>query len=384
MEDLKKTLKTLESSKAETLELLDSLLENLGESLISRLDIANPDYSNAAAELAPDHPYMIYGEKQKLQKEIADAGESIKLIEIDLRHLGELEEEIGRKEREKNDKAKEMIPIHTGLGRIVLTADGFENFSAGFEKELNEISDRIDLQQKKIDELDNAGGNIINRVTNSVKSMVSRALLSKNQTDLEKLFRNAGEKFLDGLEKPELNFLTAEEISLCETSEAALDTRAGMELRKQQTALKENIEKLKTERRETADSLDQKGNPARRISELEVFIARTQEEIRFVHRRFGSCAGRNEWKNYFPETTDAEKILEDKISSIGGSLEDTDKKINAVRIAIEVEYEKSEIAKLKEQINDKQQRINDAAALIVKMEEQIRDSEKRISELTGQ
>ena len=387
MEDRKKTLRDLEEAKADTLELLDNLLEKLGESLVSRMETSGgkkkgKNQESDSRELAKaegDNPALLWEEKKSLLRDIADSEGNIKAIEADLRHLGELEEKINQKEREKNEKAKELFLLCTELGRLVLADPGFENFTASFEQEMNDISLKIDFQQKKLEELDSSEGNFFTRLTNGVKGMVTKAMLSKNEAALERLYRSAGEQFLvfmensSGREEPEFK-----------DGEIDTLTHDGLKQRKTHEALKEEIAGLKAERRETADAIDQKGNPARRISELEVRITRIKEEIRALHRRFGACARKNEWKDHFSSLySESDKILDDKIASLYESLKDTETKIEATKIAIAIDNENAEIAKLKDAIEDKKRRIADAESAITGMQGQIAAAEKRIEDLTG-
>ena len=381
MEDRRKTLRDLEAAKAESLELLGNLREKLGESLVSRAE--SSDFFNKIKNEVPagdggDNPFLLLEGKKNLLKNITDADENIKTIEADLRRLGELEEEINRREHEKNENIKALFPVYAELGRIVLTNSGFNRYAAAFIEEYNIITSKIDYQQKKLDELDNTDGNFFTRMTKGVRSMAARAMLSKNEADLEKFFKNVGEKLFADLENPVSGI--PDEFSLIQ--EAASQISKGKELRKVLESLKDEVNRLRLERKKTAEALDQKGNPARRISELEIYIIRTKDEIRSVHRRFGSCAIRDEWKEYFPLESETEKILCEKIISIEESLKKTEREIEATRIAIAIDNEKAEIEKIKNAIDEKQRRITEAQEAITVMESRIAAAEKNIAELT--
>ena len=384
MEDRRKTLRDLEAAKAESLDLLGDLREKLGESLISRAessDFFRNSKNETSLKDAGDNPFILLEDKKKLLVNIADADENIKNIEENLRRLGELEEEINRKEYEKNENIKALFPVYAELGRTVLTHSGFSQYAAAFIQEYNNITVKIEYQQKKLDELDNTDGNFFTRMTKGVRGMAARAMLSKNEADLEKFFRNVGERLLADLENPVSGRITREEISLTHEPSVVSQINKGKELRKTLESIKDETGRLRLERKKTADTLDQKGNPARRISELEIFITRTKDEICAIHRRFGSCAVSEEWKDYFSFESDTEKILCEKIISIEGSLKKTEKEIEAVKIAIAIDNEQAAIEKLKEAINEKQRRINDAREAIAEMESRIAIAEKTIAEL---
>ena len=380
MEDRKKTLRDLEASKAQSQEVLDKLLGNLGESLISRNESCPGQ--NISVESDKDNPFILWQEKKRLDNEVAGAEDNIRTIETDLRRLGELEEEISRKEREKNEKAKEIIPVYTELGRLVMTDSGFDRFSSVYEQEMNDITLKIDYQQKKLDELDNTEGNFFIRVTKGVRGMVNRAILSKNEAELEKLYRLVGEQFLEDLENPQPRRISNEEVKLLEEGIICTQALKGRELRNQQITLNGESEKLRKERREIADALDEKGNPARRISELEVFISNTRDGIQKIYRRFGACARTAEWRVHFSPFTETEIIQDEKIGSITESLCDMEKKIEAVKIAIAIDNENAAIAKLRQSIDDKQRVINEAQTEISELNGQIAAAEKRIGELS--
>ena len=135
MEDKKKYLRELEARKSNTLEMLDTLHERLGTSLLTSLD--SKDKASEIAGLSSeidDNPSFLFVEKARLVKEIKDSEESIREIEADLHHLGEIEAIISRKEQEKNEKNREISHINLDLGRLVLSNPGFEHFTADFEQ----------------------------------------------------------------------------------------------------------------------------------------------------------------------------------------------------------------------------------------------------------
>ena len=385
MEDKKKTLKDLETSKADTLKVLDGLLEKLGESLISRMDKADsvPAEDKSADSAAEgDSPSVLLGEKKRILKEISDSEVLKNSIEADLFNLGKLEDEINKKEREKSEKSREIPPVYSEMGRLILRDPGFENFTVSFKQALNNITGKIDFQQKKMEELDNSDNNILTRLGNGVKGMMTKASLTKNEAELEKLYRYAGEQFFVGLDNPSSGRISADEISLADEGEIAALKKKGLDLRDLQVSLKDEIDRLRSERRETAQALDQKGNPTRRISELEIFITRSTDEIKKVHLRFGALVRSKKWKNSFAPFTEDEKTIYDKVAAIDETLKITEAKIEFTRDAITIDNQKAEISKLNDAINDKRKRIADAEKSIAELEGQIADAQKIIDELT--
>ncbi|MCL2832966.1 MAG: hypothetical protein FWD78_07335 [Treponema sp.] len=385
MEDNKKILQSLEAGKAETQKLLDNLLENIGESLISQMELTGSMPNSAkpsSAEDGGDSPLALLGEKNRLLREISDSQENIGIIEADLSLLSKLEEDITRTEREKNDKAREIPPANTELGRFALKDPAFENFNASFERSFNDITLKIDFQQKKLEELNNTDGYFLSKIGNGVKGMMARATLSKSEGDLEKLYRSAGEQFLAGVDNPSSGKLSQEELSLAQTGEIAGLVEKAKDLRNLQISLKDEIERYRLQRRATTQALDQKGNPARRISELEMNINKTKDEVRKVHLRFGALVRKSEWKKPLASLLKNEEPLYEKITALDESLEITEKKIEYTKAAIAIENEKADIAGFQETIKEKQQTIEEAQASITEIETKIKAAQDRIDGLT--
>ena len=388
MEDRKKTIRELESKKAETLEVLARLLENLGGSLITGLESRGPETEfpdSSKPEIEGDYPLLIWEEKQRLNKEIADTQEKIKTIEADLSRLGDLEGEISRKESENAEKNKELSSVYPELGRLILEDPGFDKFSSSYRQQLESIFHQIDTQEKKLNELENAEGNFFARLASGARGWLTKSQLAKNEATLKGLYRSAGEQFIISRTQEDSRESSPELFD--ESSwgaEISNKVQKTEELRRLQIFLKEEVTRLLTERREIANALNQEGNPVRRISGLENVITRKQEEIRTVNRRFGSCIREDLWKERFISLfSEDDRILEEKICSLEETLKETDKRIEETKIAMAIDNEKAEIEKMKDAIEDKRKRIAEAEAAITEYEGQIAASEKRIQELSG-
>ena len=378
MEDRKKTLKDLENSRAETLKLLDIILEKLGEFLISG---AEEPADFPPFEPQEDNPSLLTEEKNKLLKEISDSEDEISAIETSLRNLGKLNSNINVKEQEKNSKNGEVYSFYSELGHAIMGTPGFGHFTGPFEPKLNDITLKINIQKKKLEEYDNAG-NLLARIGGNVKGMMARTILSRCEAALERLFISAGEEYLVSLENPSSGRISAEEINLANEGELGVLTQKGKELRGQLASIKDEIEILKRERRGIIQSLDKVINPARRISELEIYITRTREEIRKVHHRFGSLVLAGKWQKFFASRLKKEKDLYEKMTSLDYSVKLTEKEIDSVKTAMAVDNENAEIEKIYGLINGKRQLIADAEASIADMENSILEAQKRIDGLT--
>ena len=384
MEDRKKLIRDLEAKKAETQGILDELLENLGESLLIRFenDEIKPGLPPPPAE--GDHPAALREEKAVLVREIANSRTSIKAIERNLSRLGDLETIISQKERLLSEKNKEANNLNAELGNLILDDYHFDDFCAPYKNQLHDILFRIDFQKKKLEEIESQEGGFFSQIANGVKKMLSKSLIAKDQNALEKLYRNVGEQFFS-LRERRLN-------DSQESSANAVDIQAdgiiaeliknGDELRVFQKTVRDEIAGFKSERRDTADSLDKGGDPVRRISDLEKYISRIEDDIGKIYRRFGICIRGAEQKNVFAGFfNDGDKILDEKIDALEALILDTDKRIAKTKIAIAIDNEKSEIAKLKDSIESKRRMIADANNDISNMENKINSAEKNIEEL---
>jgi hypothetical protein len=378
MEDRKKIIRDLEARKTETQEAMYKLLGKLGESFLTRLEGGeiSPDIL-VSGSAAGGNPREIYDEKNKCLKEIADSQSAIKAIEANLSRLGDLEELIGRKERENSEKTREISQFYINIGKLVLGDPQFREFSAPFEPDLSDLSLRMDFQKKKLEELENTENGFFYKLANGAKTMVAKSLLAKYQSGLEKLYRYAGEQFIivPGKSPEELNGLSLE-------GELGALTRQCEELRKFSTSLKEEIAGLKGERRECADLLEQGGNPTRRISDLEKYISRVHEDIQKIHCRFGSSIRQPDLATAFSvHFSEDEKVLDDKIGSLEDLIVETDKKIEKTKLEIAIDNGKAEGEKLKEAVAEKERLIVGANEAIAGFNGKIAEAEKQLEEL---
>ena len=306
MIDRKKAIKELETRKSETQGILEGLYENLGESLASRIEKAefSPDFTSVVPE--GDDPRALLDEKAKFVQEILDSQASIKSIEENLSRLGKLEELISQKEKENSEAAKEAIAVYTQMGQLILEDERFEKFSGSYQIQLNDMLSRIDAQKNKIDELESQEGGFFSQIAAGVKGMVSKSQLAKDQSSLEKFYRSAGEDYFAFRERPEGSqaYEGAQFDEFPSDGEITRLVQKGQELRSLQASIKEDTLSLRNERKETADALDKSGNPVRRMSDLEKYIARAREDIKKLHRRFGSCVrAKDQIKNIAPHFT---------------------------------------------------------------------------------
>ncbi|MDR1862662.1 MAG: hypothetical protein LBQ67_01950 [Treponema sp.] len=372
MDDRKRTIRELEDKRFQDLEGRDLLLENLGETLVRRLEGGKQPAVKLPAQEPGDNPGGALAEYQRLLKEIADSRESIKDIEDEIRKIKELEEEIGAKETENAAYLKELSGLCEQVGELVLGSPEYEDFSESYRGQLDELLLKIESQEGKLEELEGSGGGFFAWLGGGAQSVVIKALLSKNHTSLRKLYRKAGEKF----SSPENAGLTGE-------GEAGSLKEKIDETKRLSSSLSADLAFLRGEKRKLGEILNAGGNPAKRMQGLESRIAHTEEEIRGVYRRFGAYALDAAWKDFYASLlTGEDSPILSRIERLEESIKDTENHIEKLKAAIAIDEEKAEIAKLSAGIETQRQRIAAAGEEIAEMQKRIAGAENRIEELT--
>jgi tetratricopeptide (TPR) repeat protein len=349
-------------------------LESLGETLFRRMEEKKviSDKNVPATGASEDTPQGALVEYRRLQKETADSREMIKNIETETLRLKEIEESLNGKEEENSVQIKELTGLYEQIGELVLDSRDHEDFSGLYRDQLDELLHKIESQETKLDELEDAGGGFFARLGGTAQSVVIKALLAKNQADLRKFYRTLGERFMAPGNPRQVD--GGEIASLAEKTE---------ELRRLSSALSAEIAALRGERRKAAEVLGIEGNPGRRIQGLEKHIAHTGDEIRGVCRRFGSYAVEDAWKDFYnPLLGEEDSSLLSQVGVLDESIRDTEERIEKLKTAIAIDEEKAEIEKIKAGIEVQRQRIAAAEEAIVEMKKRIAGAENHIEELT--
>jgi DNA repair exonuclease SbcCD ATPase subunit len=372
MDERKRTIRELETKRLQDREGRDLLLENLGETLLSRLEGKKKAPKNLPAQGSGDNPGGALAEYRRLLKETAGSGESIKTIEEETQKLKELEDQINAKEEENSACVKELAGLYEQIGELALGRADHEDFSAFYRGQLDDLLFKIESQEEKLEDLEDSGGGFFSWLGGGARSVVIKALLAKNQASLKRLYRKAGEKFMSPENAGEAG--KGEIASLKEKIE---------EIRQLSSSLTADLAFLRGEKRKAAEVLGAGGNPARRIQELEKHIARTGEEIRRVYRRFGACSLDPAWKGFYGSLfTKEDSAVLGRIESLEESAKDTEARIEKLKAAIAIDEEKAEIEKLNNSIEAHLQRIAAAEESIGEMRERISGAETHIAELT--
>jgi predicted nucleic acid-binding Zn-ribbon protein len=383
MDERRKAIQELEGKKRSAQEDADKLLEALGTDLLSAMENADPLPGTPAG--APEDGEASGGpggareEYRRLLREIADAEGTIRAIEADAGRFRDLGDEIAAREKENSENQKELSFLYTQFGQYVMADPAFNGSSdhAGnssivpFRSRLEEILGKISANEAKLDELEQENGGFFARIGSGAQGIVTRTLLMKNQGDLNKLYRTAGEQF----------FTAETEI---ETGEADVRELAEkIKARRQAVrAMAEETGRLKEERRELGEDFSGEGSPNRRIFVLTRQISGAKDSLAAVCRCFGAYALDPARKNYFASVLTGEnKAAGGKISLLRASVLETDAHIEKIRTAIAIDSERAEIEKMKRSIDGLRRRIAEAEREISVLENGIAGAEKRIDEM---
>jgi chromosome segregation ATPase len=372
MDERKKTIRELENKKFQDLEGRDLLLESLGETLFSRMEGKKKTARNLPAQEAGDNPDGALAEYQRFLQEIAASKEVIKNIEDETQRLKEIEDQIDAKGKENSAAIKELAGLYEQIGELALGSPDHEDFAEAYREQLNDLIFKIEAQEDKLEELEGSGGGFFSWLGGGARSVVTKALLAKNQANLKRLHRWAGEKFVS----PE-NAGQAEEGEIGSLKEK-IDG-----VRQLSSSLSGDLSFLRGEKRKMAEVLGAEGNPVKRIQGLEKHIAQTGDEIRNVCRRFGAYSLDPAWKGFYSSLLAKEdSSILGQIESLEESVKDTENHIEKLKAAIAIDEEKAEIEKLNAGIETQRQRIAAAGESIAEMQKRIADAENHITELT--
>ncbi|MDR1059300.1 MAG: hypothetical protein LBL43_07090 [Treponema sp.] len=357
MDEQIKNIRRLESEKAGEEEILRDHLEELGKTLLARK--AEP----SGAE---------QGEYQRLLDESSDAEGRIRALEADMLRSKELEAEIAGKEREQNTEVKEMSALYTQLGDYLLNNPAFDDFSGVYRQQLEALLPRIRSMESRLEELETKDEDgVLSRIGKGAQSLVVRSFLGKNQENLNRVYRKAGEDFFNSRKE---DFSPDQEI---ETLAGRLEER-----RKRFAALGEDISRLRGDHREIGAAFGAEGNPARKIHGLERLIARLGEDIHSLCRNYGSAAADPGKQDRFgPLLGEEEKSLLERIREHRAGIAGIDREIARLQASLAIGEEKAEIEKLNRSIETQRRKISDAEETIEELERRIAGSGARIKEL---
>jgi hypothetical protein len=366
MDERKSVIKELEEKKKTLAEDRNRLLQGLGEALLQRIGDAEPFSDSQVGS-----PGAVLVEYRGMRKEIADSTAAIKSLELDILRLKELEERISAIESEQSLLKGELAQVHTRIGMAALKAPDLNNVTALLKDQEGDLISKIAEHEKALEELEEQVGGIFSWLGKNARTAVEKALLSKNRSDLDKLYLRAGSEFLSTAMEEELS-----------GEDFAKDAEKALVLKARLSSLAEELLLLKEERRKIGGGLGTESYPAHRIKGFEKRIAQITREFPAVYLRLGMLAAASGGKETFASfmNEDDPAVLE-KAEAISSQIAEEELSIRKINAAIRIDEEKAEIERLKRAIVAQQQKITAAEDAITGLEEQISETEQHIVEL---
>ena len=365
MDERKKTIRDLEEKKQADILARERLLEGLGEALLQRVG-----EKEAFTEGTGKQPDAVVADYRKLLKDIAESVDTIKSLEQEILQLKKLEEKISEKEKEKSGVEEEFLEACTKLGQVLLEDPDYVDAGGLMRQQEESLRAKIDEQEIKLEELEERRGGLIAWLGKNAQKAVSKTLISKNRSALQKVYRNVGEKFLSSGYEKDLE------------GESAEASEKSFELKELLSSKTNELNDLKEKRKTTIASYGAEGTPAKRIKALEKRITRTKEELPAVYLRFGSLAADNAGKEALSSIIQEQDLLVlERAEILASKIVEKEQEIKKTKTLISIDNEKTEIEKLKSAIVKQQQKILTAEDIISDLEKQIAEAEQNIEEL---
>jgi len=366
MDERKSVIKELEEKKKTLAEERNRILQGLGEALLRRIGDEEPFSDSQVGS-----PGAVLLEYRRMQKEIGDSNAAIRSLELDILRLKELEERISAIESEQSLLKGELAAVHTSLGMAVLKAPDLNNTTVLLKSQEKDLLAKIEEHEKALEELEEQEGGIFSWLGKNARTAVEKALLSKNRSDLEKLYLRAGGEFLSTAMEEELS-----------GEDFVKDAEKAMGLKGRMSSLTDELLSLKEERRKIGGGLGTESYPAHRIKGFEKRIAQITKEFPAVYLRLGMLAAASGGKETFASfmNEDGPAVLE-KAEAISLQIAEEELSIRKINAAIRIDEEKAEIERFKRAIVSQQQKITAAEDAISGLEEQISETEQHIVEL---
>ena len=364
MDERKLVIKELEEKKRTLAADRNRLLQGLGETLLQRIGDGEP-FSDSKA----GGPGAVLAEYRGIQKEIAESNDAIKSLELDILRLKELDDRISAIESEQSLLKGELAAVHTSIGMAILKAPDLNDTAALLKTQEETLLAKIEEHEKALDELEEQGGGIFSWLGKNARTAVEKALLSKNRSDLEKIYLKAGFEFLSSAMEEELS-----------GEDFAKDAEKALALKGRLSSLAEELLSLREERRKIG-GVGMEGSPSQRIKGFERRIAQITKEFPAVYFRLGLLAAASGGKETFaPFMNENDPAVLEKAEALSSQIAEEELSIRKINAAIRIDEEKAEIEKLKKAIVAQQQKITAAEDAIKGIEDQISETEQHIVE----
>jgi chromosome segregation ATPase len=365
MDERKKAIRELEDKVREGSRSVDLMLEDLGESLLTRLNGEETALPSPVGSL----PLTEY---RRFLKEIADSEALIETIEADVEHLKEIEEQIAEKERQNSGHTKDLADSYVRLGELVLKDPLFEDFSLPYQPQLEALLPRMGSLEERLEALeDKKDANLFAVIGKNAQTVLFRSFLGKSRGTLRRLYQGAGEKFIRSGSRD----IPAGEIRVLVDD---IDDR-----RKLASDIAADLALLREERRKIGDAFGAEGGPVKRIQGLEKHIGHIREELRKVSLNFGVQAADLSLREQFAGILTADHLLLlEEIKKGRDVIGDYEGRIEKLKASLAIDAEKAEIEKLNRAIEEHKQRIAAGEKSIADLENRIETANRRIGDLS--
>ncbi|GHV17341.1 hypothetical protein FACS189493_4780 [Spirochaetia bacterium] len=360
MDDRKKTIRELEDQKRRDEASIDTVLEKLGAALLPRIQ------DDSAADVAEYH---------HLLNEIREAEALIEAAQNDIAQLKSLEEDIQKKEQSSAGQSKELTARYTRMGEYILNEDDFEPFTQPYREQLEVLVPKIKSLEDRLGVLDDRGdANVFTWIGKNAKGMVLRSFLGKNQSNLQRIYAAAGEKFV--LATPYDAVANAGAREILDDIEAA---------RQVVRELGTELSGLREERRRITESFSAEGGPLKKIQVLERRIDNSREQLRAVYLRHGKQAEERAGDadaagvSLFNE---ADRELLGQIAAFRDAIGNLEGHIIKLQASLDIDEERTKIARMEKSIAEHRQRIAAGEGAIAGLSHSIEEANNRLKELS--
>jgi len=341
------------------------LLADLGKTLLQRIADDEPFPKETG-----NTPGAVLADYRLLQKEAAETAENIKSLEEDLLLLKDLDQKISSGAEEQAGLEKELAEDYVQFGKLLLELPGLEGTAGSFRQQEEILLAKIDEQEKKLEGLEEQAGGILAWFGRNAQMALSRTLLLKNQSALQRLYRGAGEHLAPTVPEDDLKGEAAEYSEKITAGKSAL------------SSLNEDLTALRAERLKITERTGAKGSPARHMQVLVKHMDHINDEFSAVYHRLGLLAAENsggDTLSSFVKKEDRELL--EKAKLLRRQIAEKELEIEKIEAAINIDREKCEIEKINKSIRGQQRKISDAEEAITALEKQLAESEQHIEEL---
>ncbi|MDR1929278.1 MAG: hypothetical protein LBQ44_01490 [Treponema sp.] len=359
MDERRKIIGELDEKRKESLRSCSQTLEDLGKSLVERLEEAR--FSGGEG-----------GEYRRVSQEIADSEASIASIRGALARIKELDEEISVKAEERSNREEEAAVLYIRLGEGVLEGAFPDSGEIPGKKQLELILSRNNTLEERLQDLEDRGGaGFFSWFSRGVQTLVINSSMRKNFRQLDRIYLQAGKAYAQRAESRAPDQGTLEE--------AAALLRDTLAQRRIIAELEGAAAELEEERRRIRNSFGFREKPSARIKTLEQRNFRRREDLRGLYLKVGEDAAAEKLSGADLADEDRAKLAEARRYK-----ENADKdgrEIEKLEAAIAVDQEREKIVKLERAVSGQKERIAAGERNLEDLNRRIEDAHERIKQI---